>query len=460
MNKTVHKDVLLVVHDVYQEHNTFPLGVGYIAAMLEKNNFTVEIYCMDVFHYSNADLAKKLSKNDYEIIGVGFMSARFNETVVDLCKTINEHKKNAWLVLGGHGASPIPEYMLDKVKCDAVAVGEAEITILEMLEDKKNGRNKRIYKSKPIKNLDSIPFPAWHLFPMDIYTTNSHYNGMEKDDRIISMLTTRGCINNCSFCYRMEKGIRLRSNQNIINEMLQLKERYRVNCFHMADELFLVSKKRILEFERLLKENDLEIKYIANARVDIFDREIAESLKRTGCILLNVGFESSSQAVLNEMNKNTTIEENMQTLKISKELHLPVGLNFIWGFQNDTKETMMCNKELIKKYNQYCQLRTIRPVTPYPGCPLYYDAINKGLLDSPEDFFNRFKNSDLLTVNFTQYPDEQIYDWLYETNSDLIHDHYRHTNGNMDKAEDLISNFKDLYNRKTIEFRGAREYNK
>jgi len=472
----VHKNVLLIAHDVYQDYNEFPLGIGYLAAMLEKNDFSVEVYCMDVFHYTNKELAEKLSKNEYDVIGVGFMAARFTETIVNLCKAVKEHKKNAWFVLGGPGPSPIPEYMLKKTQADIVAIGESEEIIVDIVKCKTCNqkdlssikgiayrKEKKITvnpRRVPVKKLDELPFPAWHLFPMDIYTTCLHYVGMDKDDKMLSMITSRGCVNRCSFCYRLEKAIRLRSVQNVIDEIIELKKRFGVNCIHMADELFLVSKKRIFEFERLLKENDLEIKYTANARTDIFDREIAESLKRTGCILLNIGFESSSQHVLNRMNKNTTVEQNIRALEISKEVQLHVGLNFIWGFPNDTKESLDGNKELIKKYNQYHQIRTIRPVTPYPGCDLYYEAVDNGLIDGPGDFFDRFKNSDLVTVNFTEFPEKQIYEWLFEVNKNLILDHYTHTNQDISVADEMISNFKNLYDGKTTKFRGARRYAK
>ena len=84
-NKT---DALFIVHDVYQEDNLFPLGVAYLASVLEKNGYNVEIYCMDVYHHTNSDLKNKLKQNNYHIIGLGFLAARFKETILGLCETI------------------------------------------------------------------------------------------------------------------------------------------------------------------------------------------------------------------------------------------------------------------------------------------------------------------------------------------------------------------------------------
>jgi len=76
---TKENKVLFIVHDVYQEDNQFPLGAGYLAAVLNKNGAKVEAYCMDVFHYTNEQLAKHLQKNDYDLIGVGFMVKNLKE---------------------------------------------------------------------------------------------------------------------------------------------------------------------------------------------------------------------------------------------------------------------------------------------------------------------------------------------------------------------------------------------
>ena len=160
------------------------------------------------------------------------------------------------------------------------------------------------------------------------------------------------------------------------------------------------------------------------------------------------------------MHKNPTVQQNMEALELSKEMGFNIGLNFIWGNYGDTKKSLMDNVQIIKKYSTYSQLRTIRPVTPYPGCELYYDAIEKGLLKDPKDFFRKFKNSDLITVNFTKYPLDVCYYLLYNANEELIEDYYKHSSKDFVKAHDLIESFYDLYFNDNIKFRGARHYGK
>ncbi len=464
--------VLLIVHDLYQEDNHFPLGPAYLAGVLNAHGAEVEAYCMDVFHYTNEQLAEHLEKNEYDLIGFGFLAARFTETVLDLCQTINAHKKNAWLVLGGHGPSPIPEYILKTTGADIVAIGEAENTIVDLLDCKINqgdlarvagiayldkgsfhytGQNKLVVK------LDEIPYPLWEIFPMKEYTTCIKFHGQAPGENFLEFITSRGCINRCNFCYRMEKGIRLRSIENIIGEMKILLEKYGVSCYSFDDELFVYSKRRLIEFEHGLAQANLKIKFTCSARVDIIDEEMVEILKRCGCQLINFGFESSSDEVLKLMHKNTTVEQNMRALELVKKSDgIGMGLNFIWNNLGDNEAILRKNVELIKKYNNYNQCRTIRPVTPYPGSDLYYKLIEMGKLTGPEDFFKKFKNSDLLLVNLMEMSDQKAYELLLEANTELILDHYQHTGGDPAEAKFLIQQFADLYAGEITKFRGAR----
>jgi len=461
--------VLFVIPDNYQTDNHFPLGPAYLAAILREHGVDVSVYCMDIYHYSNEDLAEHLDNNDFSMIGVGFLAARYVETIRPLLRVIGDHKRGALLMVGGHGPSPIPEFMLeDNPSVDVVCIGESEETIVDLV----SGRNLASIRGvayredgevvvndrrKPIRRLDDIPFPAWDLFPMDEYTTCLKLWG--HNGKTLSMLTSRGCNNNCSFCYRMEKGIRFRSVGNIIEEIEILKERYDVTGYFMADELFTASKSRVSRLHDALRERDLKIKFSTNARVDNFSLKMAQTLVDMGCTFINIGFESSSQEVLNKAAKNATVEENIRAAEICREVGLGFGLNFLWNLPGDTTESLQGNVDFIKRYNSYDQLRTVRPVCPYPGSPLYYQAIDEGLLEGPGDFFENFKNSDLIAVNFMHgMNDYEVYKLLFDANSELIHDYQQHTDMSVAEAEHLIEDFRRLYFSGDVSFRGARHY--
>ena len=314
-------------------------------------------------------------------------------------------------------------------------------------------------KREQIKNLNSIPFPEWSLFPMERYIACLKLWNQEKDERGLGILTSRGCTNRCNFCYRMEKGLRKRAIRNVIEEMRALSQNYGVSYFWMQDELFVSSKKRIFEFRDALKKNRLEIKFACDARVNLIDQEIVDCLKDCGCQLLDFGIESVDQIVLDRMNKKTTVEQNIKAVELVRKANIGMNLNLLWGNIGDTKETLKKAVEFIKTYTTYDIIRTIRPVTPYPGCDLYYEAIKRGLLFGPEDFFDKFKNSDLLTVNFTDISEKEFYHMLFEANQELILDHTKNSASfSMEESNNLIEGFKKLYFQKDYKFRGARHY--
>ncbi|MBU0758533.1 MAG: B12-binding domain-containing radical SAM protein [Nanoarchaeota archaeon] len=468
--------VLLINHDVYQDDNQFPLGPAYLAAVLHEKGAYVEAYCMDVFHHTNEELAEYLDNNEYDIIGIGYMAARFKETVQELCQVINEHKKNAWLVLGGPGPSPIPEYSLRETGADAVAVGEAENTIIDLLDCKvnkkdlskvagiaflDNGRFVKTIQNRVVRNLDKLPLPLWEIFPMERYTTCIKGYNQKEEEKSFFVISSRGCVNRCNFCYRMEAGIRLRSIKSVVEELSILYNKYGVNNIYFQDELFVVNKKRLLELENELNKARIKTKFWCNARADIMDEEMIEILKRCGCQFINFGFESSSDKVLKLMNKNVSVDDNIKALEAVKKVGgIGMGLNFIWNNFGDDEHTLWENVRLIKKYNTYYQCRTIKPTTPYPGADLYDTLVEKGKLGGPEDFFNKFRNSDLMLVNIMEMSDKEAYRLLLEANTDLIMDHYTHVDGDIDEAKTLIKNLADLYAGEEIKFRGVRHYKK
>ncbi len=471
--------VLFIVHDVHQNDNYFPLSIGYLAAVLRDNGHSVQIYSQDVFHYTNEELADFLDKNEFDMIGLGFMAGRYVETVRPLAKVINAHKKKAKFVLGGQGVSPIPEYILEDTQADIAVLGEGEKTIVPLMEDlllqrdlsQRKGIAFRIgniitvnQREELVQNLDEIPFPAWDLFPMEEYTTCLKPKGCNKEDKCLAVISSRGCINRCSFCYRMEKGLRVRSMNNLFEELKILHEKYGVTYFDFNDEMFLPNKNRIREFTQKMKEFKRPLKFSLAGRVEFAkDKESLKLLKEAGCQLIGYGFEALDQNVLNLMEKNTTVEDNYLAIENTIEAGIYPGSCFIWGGPGDTIESLNKIVDFLIKYETLGQLRTLKPITPYPGTPLYYKAITEGKLKGPADFFARFTNSERITVNFTEMSDEEVYAALFAANSKLIRNFFQKKGSPESEAENMIESFRKVYYPscpEDLRFRGARHYDK
>jgi hypothetical protein len=126
-------------------------------------------------------------------------------------------------------------------------------------------------------------------------------------------------------------------------------------------------------------------------------------------------------------------------------------VNLLFGNIGDTRDTFKKNHELLLKYDTFCQNRTIKPVTPFPGTPLYNYAVMKGLIKDAEDFYEKLHvNSDRFTVNFSNVPDKEAYEMMFAANKDLVREYHRR------KAEAHVEGLHRLYLENDVNFRGVR----
>ena len=301
-----------------------------------------------------------------------------------------------------------------------------------------------------IKDIDSIPFPAWDLFPMEHYTLMRGPN-IGDYERCMSMYSGRGCMFHCNFCYRMEKGLRVRSAQSIITEMQALKENYRVTYILFHDELLVNSEARVTEFCEELIKAKLNMHWSCNGRLNFTKPAMLKLMKEAGCIFINYGIESLDEQALKVMNKNLTVKQITEGIENTLAAGISPGFNIIWGNIGEDEHSLELGVDFLLKYDDHAQRRTIRPVTPYPGCPLYYYAIEQGLLEGVEDFYeNKHVNSDLLAVNFTPLTDDEYYEALLKANEKLLESYY----DSQKKA--VIDMEHDLYRNRNADFKGFR----
>lgn len=431
----MRQKVLFIVHDLYQTDNHFPLGIAYLASILRQQNNDVQVLCCDIYHYSDSYVADYVTRLRPDIIGIGFLAARFKETVLPLCRAINLVKGQGKLILGGHGATGSSAYIRKVTGADEVVSGEGEHYFLR--NDIKIG---------------DIPRPAYDLFPVEEYARALRLPGWELGDRTLGVLSSRGCIGRCTFCQRLTKGIRLRDIEDFVDELAWLNKSYGITYFFIQDELFVVTKKRMFEFNAALKKKNLKIKFACDSRVNIIDDDLLECLKDAGCKFIDYGFEAMDDNVLKLMKKGQTSEENYRCASLTKKWGIPFNINILWGMPGDTPDSLRAGVKFIQEFDSGVNVRTIRPPTPYPGCELYEQAIKEGKLQGPEDFYNRFNNSDRLTVNFTNLSDEEFYMNLWSANCNLLHW------GADRKATAICDQFYNVYFKNDYKFRGARHY--
>ena len=428
--------VLLVCYDNESFIQWFPQGMAYIAATLLKYGHDVEIYEQDIHHYPMEHLTQKLDDEYYDAVGLSFIGGYFEyKQAVRISQAVNNSKQRPFYMLGGFGPSPEPNYFLKKMNADVIIHGEGENTVIDLLahlEEKKDLKNvlgisyrkdnKTITNpSRPlIEDVDSIPIPAYHLFDIQHYR-KMRLPGCTKLDFLMPVLSGRGCTFTCNFCYRMDKGFRGRSNESIIEEIKYLKANYRITFISFSDELLMSSISRTISLCQAIIDAKLNIKWECNGRLNYAKPKVLKLMKESGCVYVNYGIEAFDNQILKNMNKVLTTKQIEEGIQATKAVGIMPGYNIIFGNIGESRETLMKGVDFLIKYDTEEEMRTIRPVTPYPGSPLYYLAIEKGLLGGIEDFYeNKHTNSDLLTCNFTDMTDKEFYQAMFDANERLL----------------------------------------
>lgn len=461
--------ILMVVYDNDSYISWFPQGLAYLASAARNAGHEVKVYQQDIYHWPDEHLTNYLNHNEYDVVVVSVVGGYYQyRKLLSLSNAINasERRREFKYAIGGHGPAADPEYFLRKTQADVIGIGEGEITFVEMLEafqglrtlDSVNGiayinednEYVRTKERELIQDIDTIAWPAYDLFDMTFYTLLRLPN-IKPNERCVPVLSGRGCIFKCNFCYRLDKGFRPRSAKSIIEEIKFLKEEYNVKYIAFSDELLMSSRERTLELCQAFIDAELDIKWDCNGRLNFADIDVLEKMKEAGCVFINYGIESLDDETLKVMHKGLTKELIIRGIENTLQVGISPGLNLIYGNINEPISAIDDAVEFLLKYDDHAQLRTIRPVTPYPGTELFEYAIKQGLLTGTEDFYeNKHLNSDLLAVNFTKYTDEEVYRALYKGNMKLIKEYQRVMNVNMEKT------CEDLYINRNSNFRGFR----
>lgn len=461
--------ILMVAYDNDSYMTWFPQGLAYLAAAARNAGHEVSVYQQDVYHWPDYKLTEYLDENCFDVVEVSVIGGYYQyRKLLSLSNAINAstNRGDFKYTIGGHGPASDPKYFLSKTKADVVGIGEGEITFVEMLEAfsgkrelssvkgiaflDRNGNYTQTERRELIKDIDSIAWPAYDLFDIDYYSLLRMPN-VKPTDRTMAVLSGRGCIFACNFCYRMDKGFRPRSAQGIIDEVLFLKERYGITYVDFSDELLMSSIRRTMELCQAFIDSGLDIRWSCNGRLNFATKEVLMKMKEAGCVFINYGIESLDEPTLEVMHKHLNKKIITEGVERTLEVGISPGLNIIFGNINEPLSALEEDVEFLLKYDDHAQMRTIRPVTPYPGTELFDYAIKTGLIKDTEDFYeNKHVNSDLMAVNFTEYTDEEVYAALNKANKRLIERYY-----DVQKtASDNICD--DLYLNRNASFRGFR----
>ena len=392
-----------------------PIGLAYIASMLEEKGIEVVIEDQFANKVDNSELIKEIKKQMPRIVGFSCLTAVMNN-VAEMVREIKSISKDIQIVLGNIHATIFADQLLKKKIADIVVRGEGEHSMLEValaIEQKKILKNiqgisysedGKIYHNPGralFESLDELPYPAWHLFDLQFYTRFTIiavYN-----DIILPIQGSRGCPYQCIFCSqdKMYKKPRYRNIKNILDEIEALQDRYKIKYFGFNDAYFPFSIEQGFVFcDELIKRGlHRRIKWITETRVDLVNLELLKRMKEAGLQLILYGFEVGNQNILDSLKKGTSLQQARMAMEATKKVGISTTGLFMLGLPEETKEnceeTIRFAKELdpdIAKFNI---------AVPLPGSKLFEDYKYKfGDIKDPEKFTSWY--------DFSLYPDETI----------------------------------------------------
>jgi len=364
------------------------LGLGYLAAVLEKNHYEVDVIDFQVLKLSLEDFRSEISKRQPNIVGVTSSTLTYR-SALKLVKIAKDACPNCITIAGGPHVTFWDDKALEECpELDVVVRREGENTLLELVQNieagksyydvigttcRKNGKITRNPDRPYIEDLDSLPFPARHLWPME---------NLRKYENVLYLTTTRGCVYWCEFCTTVRvhgRKYRMRSPKNVVDEIEALYKNYGVTTFTFCDDAFTVDHPRTEALCNEILARGLKIKWNCGTRVDMLTKDLLVKMKEAGCISVWFGVESGSQQVLDNMKKGITPELTATVFSWVRALGLKTTPNVLLGFPGETKKSVWKTVKFAEKISPDDGV-WYNVATPFPGTPLYDLVKEKGWL--------------------------------------------------------------------------------
>jgi len=470
----------------------FPLGLGYVAAVLRDNGFEAKIYhaenarrreegsvtdadvgfdfrarshrhylesIRDDGHFVWREVEETLRNYRPDVVGISVLSVEVASAlkISEICK---RYDKRCFVVWGGLHPTFLPEECLRQPAVDAVIRGEGEFPMLDLCRALEHGGRVHEIRNlscrvdgtvihnplrEPVADISSLPFPARESV---LYPESFDFKSFG------SMIISRGCPFRCSFCSSRnfwDKKLRSRSPENFIAEIRSLQENYGTKYFMFWDDSFTINRTIVLKYCQAIIEAGLKINWKTATRADLIDEELLRTMRRAGCVKLEIGVESGSERIRKLIFKDVTNEQIKRAFTMIKASGISSGAFFMAGFPEETTADLDQTFALMKELD--ATETTFNIFDPMPGSTEYEKCIALGLVPEHADW-----------SNFPFWPDAHyvvqigkeefarratmIAAWLFERNNSLAYKIRR----NRQLVLFLLRNDPGFLARKTFQF--------
>jgi radical SAM superfamily enzyme YgiQ (UPF0313 family) len=305
-------------------------------------------------------------------------------TAMSIARHLKQATPDLTIILGGAHATLLPDETLATTpEIDIIVRGEGEETIIELLqalEDKQpldnisgisyraNGKVLSTATRTTNIDMDSLPFPAYHLLPWQKYKPHPPH-GLASP--FAAIVTSRGCPYHCAYCSKPVFGSKFRaqSPERVVEEVAYLQEKFGVKEVAFYDDVFTLDKKRAHAIAEAIIRKGIKIFWTCEARVNLVDKDLLRHMKLAGCYAIAYGIESASPEILQSLHKDITLEQVEEAVRSSREAGLQVIGYLMLGSPGETPETIRQTIEFAKKLKiDFAQFSV---TTPFPATELY-----------------------------------------------------------------------------------------
>ncbi len=355
-----------------------PLGIAWLAAVLEKDGHKVKILDAHAEGIQVRDIPRWIrDSRPFELVGIT-ATTPLMASAMEIARAVKTESPSCLLALGGVHPTVLPEEALSEPAVDVVVRGEGELTVCDIAAEKpfeeiqgisyrKDGTTVHNPDRKLIADLNSLPFPAYHLLPMSKYRAAA---GAAKRAPATSVLATRGCPGRCTFCYRIfGRHLRVRSGRKVAEEIQMLQELYGVKevCFY--DDTFTAVHREVREFCLGIEDMRLDLTWSCFSRIDTFDEDLFRMMKTSGCHQVMFGVETGNREILKSINKRQDPDAVEGVIRSCQRLGLDVRAAFMLGNPGETEESIQENIRYAVRLDPDLALFNI--ATPYPGTEMF-----------------------------------------------------------------------------------------
>jgi radical SAM superfamily enzyme YgiQ (UPF0313 family) len=400
---------------------TLPLGLAYVAAVLEQDGRDVHIldsvaespktktryYKGVLVGLTLEDIAAKVP-DEATMVGITVIFTHEWPAVVRLVQLIKQRRPDITVILGGEHVTSMPEFCLATSEADFIVCGEGEETILELLTAIERETDFHSIDGLGFRKGDSIvvnrrrsrrgsvndiPYPAWHLFDIATYNDEHLVGGMDTQRLNLPLLATRGCPYQCTFCSSPNMWTPRwipRDPVLVVDEIEHHVKTFGAASFPFQDLTAIIQKEWIVRFCNEILERKLDVvwQFPSGTRSEAIDDEVADLMRRSGMVSIAYAPESGSERTRRLIKKKMKTDKLMASIQASVDSDLNVANFLIIGFPHDTDEMLRENIPFLKEIRR-------RGVTDLgigyffalPGTELFDSLYDAGKIKLNERYF-------------------------------------------------------------------------